>query len=187
MGFRYRVSAQYRRRKFLGLVMLLVLWSALLGWGLATFGQAAEPSPPTATPAPSPTVGTVDAVPQSLALAQQSYVAHCGSCHLLIPPQVLPSESWREILLDPNHYGVELRSLPQSDTSLIWKYLQVYSRRLNQEERMPFRIAKSRYFKILHPKVDFPQPVTLSTCATCHIGAAKYDFRSLSPEWQNSP
>jgi Dihaem cytochrome c len=186
MGVRYRVSAQYRRRKILGLVMLLVLWSALLGWGLAA-SQAAEPSAPASTPAPAPTVGTVDSVPQSFALAQQSYAAHCASCHLLIPPQVLPTDSWREILLDPNHYGVELRSLPQSDTSLIWKYLQVYSRRLNPEERMPFRIAKSRYFKILHPKVDFPQPVTVSTCASCHPGASKYDFRSLSPEWQNSP
>ncbi|MBW4552645.1 MAG: diheme cytochrome c [Aphanocapsa sp. GSE-SYN-MK-11-07L] len=188
MGFRPRDSAKYRRRRTLALVALLLVWSILLGWSLATLGQAAEPTVTTDQPAVQAlTIGTVDAVPQTLALAQQSYAANCGSCHLLIPPQVLPSDSWREILLDPNHYGVQLRSLPQSDYSLIWKYLQFFSRRLNPDEQMPFRVGKSRYFRILHPKVEFAQPVTLSTCVTCHPGASKYDFRSLTPEWQNSP
>ncbi len=187
MGFRYRDSAKYRRRRTLALVALLLVWSILLGWSLAMLGQAAEPNVTNQPAVQAPTLGTVDAVPQSLAFAQQTYAANCGSCHLLIPPQVLPTDSWREILQDPNHYGVQLRSLPRYDFGLIWRYLQLYSRRLNPEEQMPFRVGKSRYFRLLHPRVEFAQPVTLSTCVACHPGAAKSDFRNLTPEWQNSP
>lgn len=184
------LSARKRRHKVWGLLLVLFVWSAVLGGGLAVAGSRPFPlaqAAPPATPPPAQSIGTVDTVPQGLQLAQQIYLQRCGTCHLAIPPAVMPTESWRALLLDPNHYGVQLQPLVQPDLSLVWKYLSTYSRRSNDDEQVPFRISKSRYFKIIHPRVDIPQRVSLSSCVTCHPGATKFDFRSLSPEWENAP
>jgi Dihaem cytochrome c len=183
---RFRIPDLRQQPKIWGL-LLLFLWSILLGWGLAVAADRSVPFAQAPVSVTAEPIGTVDAVPPGLQLPQQLYLQRCGSCHFGIPPAVMPTESWRAILLDPNHYGLQLKVPPQPDLSLIWKYLSTHSRRLNPDETVPFKIGRSRYFKILHPRVDIPQPVALSTCVSCHPGLPKNDFRSLSPEWENSP
>lgn len=100
---------------------------------------------------------------------------------MAIPPEVLPTQTWRTLLLDANHYGATL-NLPTGATRLLmWSYLQTYSRPLAEDETIPYRISKSRYFQILHPQVELPQTVNLSSCATCHPGASQYNFRTVVP------
>ncbi len=199
-----------RRQQSLWVLLLLVGVSSLLGWGIqvqsavgqstvsqstvsqSTVSQSAV-SPFAVSPfavsqiASTPAItGTVDAVPANLQLAQETYLARCATCHIAIPPGVLPDQSWKEILQDSNHYGVAWEPLRNPDLALTWKYLQFNSRGLNPEEQVPYRIARSRYFKILHPRVKFTEPVALGTCASCHVGAAKFDYRTLSPQWKNA-
>lgn len=99
----------------------------------------------------------------------------------------MPTATWRLLLLDANHYGATLQLPRQPELGFLWNYLQAFSRPLNENEETPYRVARSRYFKILHPRVEFPAPVTLNGCGSCHPGAAEFNFRRLTPEWQNSP
>jgi hypothetical protein len=70
---------------------------------------------------------------------------------------------------------------------LIWEYVSAFSRPLSINEPAPLLIEQSRYFKALHPKVKFSEPVTTKTCVTCHPGVAQFDYRTLTPEWDNAP
>lgn len=185
-----------RHRPPLSRVFLLTLLcglSSLFSLGFLQFWQpqAMATQPPVlvaATPTPAtPTIGTVDLVPPLLQVNQQLYLQTCGSCHLAIPPQVLPSQTWQKIIQDSNHYGATLPPLLRTDLNRIWAYLRTYSRAVEEGTAIPYRVNRSRYFRILHPRVDFPQPVSLSSCVTCHPGAAQYNFRSLTPEWENAP
>ncbi len=176
---------QRRRKHSAGMLTLLMVLSSLCGWGLTQTQPAAGQLP--ATQMISSTIGTVDAVPQNLKLPQETYLARCATCHIGIPPAVLPNASWKAILQDSNHYGVAWEPLRNPELALAWKYLQTNSRPLNPEEQLPYRIARSRYFKILHPRVKFAEPVTVGTCVSCHIGASKFNFRALSPQWQDGP
>lgn len=182
-----------RRPAVLGLVLLILLWCSILGWGLAALSQMPTPTQPAVPVSPGSAnstsgkpavIGTVDRVPANLQAGQAAYQKTCGACHLAIPPEVLPTPTWRTLLLDPNHYGATL-NLPTGGTrQLIWSYLQTYSRPLDPEEITPYRVEKSRYFRILHPGVELPTAVNFGSCATCHPGASQYNFRTLSPEWQ---
>ena len=131
--------------------------------------------------------GTVDRIPERYQLGQQLYLENCATCHIGLPPQVLPTETWRRLLQDPQHYGQTLKLLVDPPRLLVWNYLQTYSRPQAKDEELPYRAATSRYFKALHPRVKLPQPANISSCATCHPGASQYNFRKLTAEWQNSP
>jgi mono/diheme cytochrome c family protein len=194
-------STQWRhrsRRRPIGLFLLLLLWSIVLGLGLA---QAALPRLPesvssavTQRPAtaiaqaldPDPD-GLVDRVPPDLQLGQALYLENCATCHVALPPAVMPTESWREILTQPAHYGAEITPPVQPGLQIIWNYVSVYSRPLQQGESVPFRLRSSRYFKALHPKVEFADRVNVRSCAGCHPGAEQFNYRSLTPEWQAAP
>ncbi|WNZ24714.1 MAG: diheme cytochrome C [Leptolyngbya sp. IPPAS B-1204] len=151
---------------------LLLVWSAILGWGLA---QAAAPS------------GTVDPVPERYQLGQQLYLENCASCHVGLPPAVMPSQTWADLLQDSQHYGVEITPLVQPPLQIVWGYVSNYSRPVLPRERTPYRLQQSRYFKALHPKVEFTEPATVNSCITCHPAAAQFDYRRLTPEWENAP
>ncbi len=198
-----RRSQPPRQRSIWVLLILLLLWSLCLGIGLA---QAIEPLKPTAIPfqerdstaqlaAPSDAkpaattaaIGTVDVVPERYKLGQQLYLENCATCHLGLPPAVMPSQTWRSLLQDANHYGVTIKPLGNPEVQIVWKYLRDYSRPLGAEEPVPYRVYQSSYFKLLHPRVKFPERASLITCISCHPGAGTYDFRSLSAEWQNAP
>ncbi|HTL88810.1 MAG TPA: diheme cytochrome C [Leptolyngbya sp.] len=167
-----------RRRSPVILIGILLIWSLILGWGLA---QAVE------APQKSAEIGTVDVVSGNLKLAQQVYLENCATCHIGIPPAVFPTQTWRDLLEDPQHYGATLTPLVDPARSLVWTYLRTFSRQVVEGEQVPFRLSRSKAFKILHPKVDVPRPVTLSSCATCHPGANQFNFRKLSADWENAP
>jgi mono/diheme cytochrome c family protein len=199
-----RVPSQGRRsrRRFpVVVLLLLVFWSGILGWGLS---QAAMPqsspaqaspaqaSPAQASPAQSaPTtaapIGTVDPVPETYQLGQQLYLENCATCHVGLPPAVMPDKTWAEILPDASHYGVQIKPLTDLSLQIMWRYISHFSRALNPEEQIPYRLPQSRYFKALHPKVEFAQPVTVQSCVTCHPAAAQFNYRLLTPAWENSP
>jgi Dihaem cytochrome c len=162
-----------RGSRSLLILILLLLWSLCLGWGLA---QAVEPAKPGV-------VGTVDVVSDRYKFGQELYLENCATCHIAIPPAVLPTETWRDLLQDSEHYGVELKPLIDPPRRLVWNYLQTFSRQLPPEESTPYRVADSNYFRVLHPKIDLPRKFTLASCATCHPGANQYNFRSLTAEW----
>ncbi|PZV15832.1 MAG: diheme cytochrome C [Leptolyngbya sp.] len=192
-----------RQRSIWVLLILLLLWSLCLGLGLA---QAIEPLKPAAIPfqerdstaqfvppsdstKPDSTaaIGTVDVVPERYKLGQQLYLENCATCHLGLPPAVLPTQTWRSLLQDADHYGATIKPLESPEVQIVWQYLRDYSRPLAAEESVPYRIYQSSIFQSLHPRVKFPERASLTTCISCHPGAGAYDFRRLSAEWQNAP
>lgn len=177
------------------LLLLLLVWSICLGWGMAIALGTPKPIALETTPNPdmvaqaSPaTTGTVDTVAARYQLGKELYLENCASCHVALPPEVLPTESWRRLLQEPQqHYGQKLPPLIGPSLLIMWDYLRTYSRPFVTEEPVPYRLSDSRFFKALHPQVDLPQPVRPNSCASCHPGVAQYDYRSLSAEWENSP
>lgn len=116
-------------------------------------------------------------------LAQELYIQNCSSCHIPIPAEVMPTDTWQEILERPGkHYGTSLPKLSSINARLIWNYLKTSSRPLLERELKPEFVTQSRYFKALHPKVDLPKPVTHQSCILCHPGAKQLDYLSLSSE-----
>ncbi|WP_228054789.1 diheme cytochrome C [Gloeocapsopsis crepidinum] len=173
-------AAQHRRRSQFFLLVIL-LWSILMGWGLA-IATNAQPSPK--QEAATEEIGTVDIVPSRFQLGQELYLENCASCHIALPPAVMPTQTWQRLLQDPQHYGVTLPQLVDPPRLLIWNYLRNFSRPLLKEEPIPYRVGESRYLKALHPNVKLPRPVDVSSCVSCHSGATEYNFRRLSPEWE---
>jgi Dihaem cytochrome c len=174
-----------RRRSPIILFLLLLFWSTILGIGLA---QAASPSVDNSNvPSTGATVGTVDPVPANLQLGQEVYLENCASCHVGLPPAVLPSQTWQVLIQEAQHYGAIIPTIQEPLRQAAWNYISTYSRPLNKGEEVPFRVEKSRFFKALHPKVNFTEPVTLNSCAICHPASTQFDYRSLSPEWKDSP
>jgi len=170
-------------RSPLVLFLLLLLWSLAIGWGLALATNAQ----PTSQNSASEAIATVDPVPQGYQLPQELYLENCASCHIAVPPAVLPTQTWQRLLLDSQHYGTQLKPLGDPSRLLVWNYLRTFSRPLNKDEETPYRVDESRYFKALHPKVKLPRPVQLSSCISCHPSANDYNFRRLTSEWENSP
>ncbi|MBW4466365.1 MAG: diheme cytochrome c [Pegethrix bostrychoides GSE-TBD4-15B] len=167
---------------------LLLCCCLSLGWG---FAQVTHAQTPAAQPAPltvpiDPT-GTVDPVTSSYRLGQQFYLEKCATCHVGLPPAVMPSQTWAALLPDPQHYGVTLEPLVSPSLEIAWSYLSTYSRPVLKAERTPYRLVQSRYFKALHPRVEFTDPIGVGSCATCHPAAAQFNYRNLSPDWQNAP
>jgi hypothetical protein len=160
------------KARFPLLVSLIIgLWCISLGWGMAfALGKS------------------VDSVPSRYQVGLDLYLENCSGCHIAIPPEVLPTETWKQLLEKPeDHYGQSLTNLIRITQLLIWEYVSIFSRPLSTNEPVPLLIEQSRYFKALHPKVKFSEPVTTKTCVTCHPGVAQFDYRTLTPEWDNAP
>ena len=119
-------------------------------------------------------------------LGRDFYLKNCSSCHIPIPAEVLPTDTWQKILEQPSdHYGVSLPNMININVRLIWSYLRSYSRPSLEGETTPEFITNSRYFKALHPLVDLPRPVSYQSCKLCHTGTATMDYRSLTLEWND--
>lgn len=113
-------------------------------------------------------------------LEQGAYVRYCGTCHVALPASVLPTQAWQQLMLDPNHYGQQI-SLPTGiPLQLAWQYLRDHSRPLLQQEQLPLRLADSRLFKALHPRVEFPLSIQVDGCIDCHSQALSGNFASFS-------
>jgi hypothetical protein len=165
------------KRKFIGLMMIILAWSLAMGWllALATNLQAATNTSE---------IGTVDVVPAQYQLGQQLYLENCSTCHIALPPAVFPTETWKNLLQDSQHYGVQLKPLVDPPRILVWRYLLTFSRSHLKEEQTPYRFKDSRYFKALHPNIKLPRPVQVGSCVSCHPSATDFNFRNLSPEWK---
>ena len=173
-------------RGFYSTLLVLIVVCCSGGWVAAQTAYSRTPARLAQVSAIEDT-GTVDRIPDRYQLGQQLYLENCATCHIGLPPQVLPTETWRRLLQDSQHYGQTLKLLVDPPRLLVWNYLQTFSRPQPKEEELPYRVASSRYFKALHPKVKLPQPANISSCVTCHPGASKYNFRKLTAEWENSP
>jgi hypothetical protein len=160
------------KRKPIGLFLVVLVWSLTMGWLLA-FATNAQ----TVTPPPTQEIGTVDVVPAQYKLGQELYLENCSTCHIAIPPQVFPTQTWKNLLQDSQHYGAQLKPLVDPPRQLVWRYLSTFSRPLLPDEPIPYRFDNSRYFKALHPQVKLPQPSQATSCITCHSGAGDYNFR----------
>ncbi|WP_375512276.1 cytochrome C [uncultured Nostoc sp.] len=165
------------KRQFFGLLLVIVTWSLAMGWllALATNAQSATPTAE---------IGTVDVVPAQYQLGQELYLENCSTCHIGLPPAVLPTQTWKNLLEDSQHYGAQLKPLVDPPRILVWKYLSTFSRVQRDDEETPYRLNDSRYFKALHPGVKLPRPVQLGSCVSCHQGASDYNFRRLTAEWK---
>jgi mono/diheme cytochrome c family protein len=163
------------RRKPMGLLLVILAWSLAMGWllSLATHAQGATPNS---------AIGTVDVVPKQYQLGQELYLENCSSCHIALPPAVLPTQTWKNILQDTEHYGVKIKPLFDPQRLLIWRYLSTFSRPVLKDEPTPYRVKSSRYFNALHPNVKLPNSVGLGSCISCHPGASDYNFRRLSSQ-----
>jgi hypothetical protein len=175
-----------RRRSPLFLFLLLLGWSLILGWGLAQ-SLSAQPAPDAAPIPPVEPNAPVDVVSDRHRLGQQLYLETCATCHVGLPPQVMPSQTWADLLQDTQHYGVQVTPLVAPSLQITWDYVSQYSRPILARERVPYRLTQSRYFKALHPKVEFTEPIGVGSCITCHPAAAQFNYRRLSPEWESAP
>lgn len=160
---------------------LLACWAILLALVLGPGARAIAPPPP-ADPN-----GLTDRVPRSQELGQEVYRNQCGTCHIALPPAVLPVESWRQLLVTQEHYGRTLEPMTPIDRQLVWQYLQSGSRPLAAGETEPYRVASSRYFRALHPRVAGASTAGVSSCVTCHPRADFFNFRQLTPAWEDGP
>ena len=161
---RTRRARSERSRPFLLLLMLFLV----IGLGRIT-ANATEATK----------LALVDAIPPSYQLGHQIYLENCGTCHIALPPQTMPTQTWQQLLQDSEHYGVQIPLLKDPNRLIVWNYLQVFSRPGYEGEPIPYRFAQSRYFKALHPLVKLPRPINPLTCATCHPQADGFNFRSL--------
>jgi hypothetical protein len=115
----------------------------------------------------------------------QLYVENCGTCHIALPPEVMPTQTWQVLLQDPNHYGAQLQNLPQGVLlEAVWEFMRDFSRAKASTELTPYRLSQSRYFRALHPGVEFPTGIRPTGCIDCHPKANVGDFISLTPKWQ---
>ncbi len=151
-------------------------------------------SPPAVDPSPKPEevkrgqILSVDPIPTRYEPGFQAYLETCATCHIAIPPEVLPTESWREILRKPdNHFGVVIPNYNRLTQLLIWDYISTFSRPLPPDSPLPLYVEKSRHFKALHPNVTMPPDMNAKTCINCHPNVTKFDFRTLTPEWNDKP
>ncbi|MGI0490757.1 diheme cytochrome C [Alkalinema pantanalense CENA528] len=190
-----RRTRPHTRRKsaVIGLMLLIMMFTILMGIGLA---QAFEPQKLTVQPSQVvlPTgstissaeistteIGTIDPVPANLQLGQELYLENCASCHIALPPAVMPTQTWQVLVQDPQHYGVTIEPPRDPNRRILWNYLKAYSRPKADDEQTPYRLQDSRYFKALHPRVNLPKKVNLSSCVTCHPGVNQFNFRQLTP------
>ena len=147
----------------------IVGFSLILGWGTAhafNYAQLQE------------NTKSVDKATGNFKIGKELYLQNCATCHIPIPPAVLPDATWKTILENPlNHYGTRVEGLTRFNQQLIWQYVKNYSRPLLRDEREPKFMAESRYFFALHPEVNFTSTVTHRSCIECHIKAQDFEFR----------
>jgi len=150
-------------RKLIGMVLMLLV-ASLVAWGATA--QESTPDP---------------AVQRQTAV--NLYWQSCGTCHTALPPEVLPLQTWQTLLRDPNHYGQMITPPSGPILQLIWSAVRESSLPINDSEKIPYRLADSRFFRALHPEVTFRDPVRVTSCIDCHPQADIGNFINLTPEW----
>lgn len=145
--------------------------SLLLSFYLAPLETVAQDVAETSTD-----YGMVDPVDPQFSAGYSIYIEQCATCHVALPPAVLPMETWQALVTDSAHYGVALPTFSRFDQQLMLNYLQTYSRRNLPGEATPYRLEVSTYFQALHPKVELPQALNLQSCVGCHQSATEQNY-----------
>lgn len=111
----------------------------------------------------------------------------CSACHLAYPPQLLPVESWRVMMMQlDKHFGADA-SLDAKTATEIRAFLEANAGGKKREAtgKPPLRITETRWFKKEHDEV--PARVWSSAavkqpgnCAACHTQAERGDFNERS-------
>ena len=130
----------------------------------------------------------------------QDYIEECGACHLAYAPDLLPVESWQQIMLGlEDHFG-DNAELDQETSDILQTYLETHGLSRGRASKMsrllrgvpsppPMRITELPAFLNMHYSVPQQLGVTdlkegyLSPCADCHRQAAEgnYDAERLHP------
>lgn len=164
LGLRLMKRLSRKGRSALFICLVAVALSFALSLAIETPVRATSP------------YGMVDPVAENQAVGYAIYIERCATCHVALPPAVLPLEAWRTIVTDRAHYGVTLPDIPPFDQQLMVNYLQTYARSYESRKPTPFRLSDSDYFFALHPNVTLPKPLNLRSCVGCHQGAAEQDY-----------
>lgn len=195
-NWRRHTPKQHNNQKsILVLFFLLLVWSITIGGGMAlAMGNDGINHISVSTLKQEQTINdkqatkSIDPVPSRYQLGQELYLDNCSSCHIAIPPAILPTETWRKLLLElDQHYGQKLPTIIRPSLRLMWNYLQFASRPSQEGEKVPYRVDESRFFRALHPRVEFSQAVSYRTCISCHPGVDQFNYRRLTPEWEDAP
>ncbi len=150
-------------------------WLSLILICLVCLGGGGAIAQTRVTPAQ---VITTDVIPKQLEQSLEIYLANCSSCHIALPAETLPTQTWQRLLENPDqHYGQALPLISGVEIALMWDYLQAFSRPLLVDERVPSRLREARVFRALHPQLQFPTPPTVNTCVSCHPSASQFNFR----------
>jgi hypothetical protein len=130
--FKLKSSHQRMKRQLLIVMLVIFAWSVAIGFilGLATTSVHAAN--------PTPSVGTVDVVPGQYQLGQELYIENCSTCHIALPPVVLPTQTWKNLVEDSQHYGPQIKPLVDLQRILVWKYISTFSRVQRQDEEIPY-------------------------------------------------
>ncbi len=119
------------------------------------------------------------------------YQTECGSCHFAFQANLLPSASWKKMMLPSslaNHFG-DNTELAEKDRQDILAYLVTNAAdkagallRYPRSEA-PLRITALPYFRKEHREIprrmvqDNPGVRSLSNCLACHTDAAEGLYR----------
>jgi len=173
---RSKIRQRKRGKSPTVLFLLLLVWSICLGWGMSL-----AMSTPKIAQAATVIPGPVDPIPERYQQGYKLYLENCSGCHIAIPPEVLPTDSWRQILLEIDQHNGKKLDIIGPIVQIMWNYMRAFSRpqiKQTEDEPIPELIRESRYFKALHPQVDLPKRLTHQSCVTCHPGVEQYDYRT---------
>jgi cytochrome b len=117
----------------------------------------------------------------------------CSSCHVVYHPSLLPSRSWKEIMVgQASHFGSDL-ALDPATTAAIQSFLTSNSAEQHATEAAfkidrslppglsPLRVTETPYWVKKHSKIapvdwQMPQVKSKSNCAACHLDADASTF-----------
>ena len=179
----FKISQLFRFKRsnllYLVISLIILLWCMSVGWA---FNRALGASPSHTLAQLSPNRPTDKA-------GKELYEKTCAGCHIPIPAEVLPTETWQQLLENPQkHYGTSVPNMIRLTQVLIWDYLKTNSRPiLLKGSPIPYYVEQSQYFTILHPRVEFKEPITTQSCVLCHTGIKDFNYRRLTAEWEDAP
>ena len=121
-----------------------------------------------------------------------AYKEHCGACHFNYQPELLPSGSWKKILVQlEDHFGQSFE-LDQEAQKAVMGYLEANAAERSTSKRAarimrsmgsgtPMRITEVPYIRDKHRKVSAtvlnrPSVGSLSNCTACHRRAEEGNF-----------
>jgi len=120
------------------------------------------------------------------------YKEHCGACHFNYQPELLPSSSWKKILVQlEDHFGQSFELDPEAQKAVLG-YLETNAAERSKSKRAakivrsvggstPMRITEVPYIKDKHRKVSAsvlhrPSIGSLSNCTACHRRAEEGNY-----------